>query len=222
MSMKRSGSTKASGHRTRAGQQKRLRTRERILAAAVEIYPKAVTDSPVIDDFIKAAGVARGTFYNYFKSTEEVLEATAKWLEDDLIVAIVAEMDAIKAPAQRVATGIRLWMAKADADPAWCAFIARYPRRGQLVEKQLTSDLRAGLRAGTLVCPSLGIARDLVVGTIREAMVRMVGSRVPSSFGDDVTRALLRGLGVPEDGIGPMLEEVHRLLQRRARETGDV
>ena len=34
-------------------------------------------DIPVVDDFVKAAGVSRGTFYNYFKSTSELFEAIA-------------------------------------------------------------------------------------------------------------------------------------------------
>src|SRR5215472_11412241 len=80
-------------HRTRVGQARRARTQARIIAAALRVFTEhGPQDPPVIDDFIRAAGVARGTFYNYYKSVGELLEATRKWLEDDFIESIEAEV----------------------------------------------------------------------------------------------------------------------------------
>ena len=58
-----------SDHRTRVGRQRRARTQARILEAAFEVFARKGPDAPVIDDFIQAAGVARGTFYNHFRTT---------------------------------------------------------------------------------------------------------------------------------------------------------
>jgi AcrR family transcriptional regulator len=82
-------------HRTRVGRERRERTQARIIEAALRVFAEKGPDAPIIDDFIKAAGVARGTFYNYYQSTEELLEATAKWLQDDLIVSIEAEIGSL-------------------------------------------------------------------------------------------------------------------------------
>ena len=72
-----------------------------------------------------AAGIARGTFYNYFKSTDELLQATSKWLSEELIEEIEGEVRSLTDPAIRFGLGIRLWMRWAQANPSWSLFIAR-------------------------------------------------------------------------------------------------
>lgn len=184
------------GHRTRVGMERRARTQARIVAAALRVFAEKGPDAPVIDDFIREAGVARGTFYNYFTRTEQLLVAVSKSLEDDLITAIDSEIAGVPDPVLRLATGVRLWLGWARADPVWCAFITRSRFRGPLVERQLAADLKAGHRAGAFDFPSVEIARDLVVGTILQAMHRLMTTRTPRRFTDDVTRTILRGLGV--------------------------
>src|ERR1700692_2087066 len=83
-------------HRTTVGPRRRARTEGKILEAAVHVFASKGPDAPVIDDFIKAAGIARGTFYNYFKSTRELLTATSTWLTDDLVQSIEKEISSFK------------------------------------------------------------------------------------------------------------------------------
>src|SRR5262245_30761874 len=90
--------------RVRTGAKRRTETREKILATAVHVFAAKGPVAPIIDDFIAAAGVARGTFYNHFQSTEELFVATAKSLEDDLIVSIVQAMEPLDDPVDRVTT----------------------------------------------------------------------------------------------------------------------
>lgn len=183
-------------HRIRVGRERRARTKSRIIEAAVHVFAAQGPDAPVIDDFIRAAGVARGTFYNHYKSTAELLTATTRWLEDDLILSIVAEMADLVDPLERLTLGVRLWLKKAAEEPAWCDFVVRVGQHGQLVERELNQDLRNGLAAGVFSCPSLGAAHDLVVGTIVEAMRRLADPSTPRSHADDVARTILRGLGL--------------------------
>ena len=46
--------------------------RLRIIEAALRVFAEKGPDVAVIDDFIHAAGVARGTFYNHFRTTEDL------------------------------------------------------------------------------------------------------------------------------------------------------
>jgi AcrR family transcriptional regulator len=184
------------GHRTRVGIERRARTKARIVAAALRVFAAKGTDTPVIDDFIREAGIARGTFYNYFTRTEQLLLAVSASLEDDLMLSIEAEMSELADPAARLATGVRLWLGWARADPVWCAFIVKSRFRGALVEQQLQADLRNGRRAGAFRFSSVEVARDLVVGTILEAMSRIMATPVPKSYTDGVARAILTGLGL--------------------------
>lgn len=184
------------GHRTRVGMERRARTRARIVAAAMRVFAEKGPDAAVIDDFIREAGVARGTFYNYFTRTDQLLVAVSRSLEDDLMRSIEAEMGDLQDPVERLATGVRLWLRWARTDPVWCAFIVRSRFRGRLVERQLTADLRDGRRAGSFGFTSVEVARDMVVGTILEAMHRIMTSPVSMAYPDGVARAILHGLGL--------------------------
>jgi AcrR family transcriptional regulator len=208
---------KVAGHRTRVGRERRARTRSRILAAALRVFADKGPDAPVIDDFIRAAGVARGTFYNYFPGTDELFEATSKWLEDDMIVSIEAEISRSKDPVERLATGVRLWLLRAADDGAWCSFVVRNRRRSPLVENRLATDLRNGQRKGAFSFPSVAVARDLTVGAVLEAMRRMAHERTPRTYVDDVTRIVLRGLGLSDTATEAALARPVPGLRRRAQ-----
>jgi hypothetical protein len=105
----------------------------------------------------------------------------------------------------RFALGIRLWLHWARSDAIGCAFVVRSRFRGSLVEKQVAADLRDGLEAGKFRFPGVEVARDLVVGTILEAMHRLMTSRVPRTFTDDVSRLILQGVGVDRRGIARLM-----------------
>lgn len=189
-------SKQVSDHRTRVGQRRRAQTRSQIVTAALGVFAAKGPDAPVIDDFIQAAGVARGTFYNHFASTEELLDAASRMLEDNVMRWTLAAIGDIDDPALRFATGVRLWLRWSQADKVGCGFVVGSRFRGPLVEKQLAADLKAGLDAGKFRCASVQVARDLSVGTILEAMRRLMTSRVPKNYTDDVARMILQGVGV--------------------------
>jgi len=205
------------GHRTRVGMERRARTKARILAAAMRVFAEKGPDAPVIDDFIREAGVARGTFYNYFTRTDQLLVAVSRSLEDDLMLSIEEEIAGLEGPIERLATGVRLWLRWARSDPVWCAFIVRSRFRGRLVERQLTADLRDGRLAGSFEFPSIRIGRDLVVGTILEAMHRIMTSPVSTAYADGVARAILRGLGLEAHTIRRLLARPLPKLRRPVR-----
>lgn len=184
------------GHRTRVGRERRERTRAHIVDSAQKVFAEKGPDAPVIDDFIRAAGVARGTFYNYFRTTGELLAAVTASMEDGLMVSIETGMAELTDPVDRLAMGPRLWLRWSQADRTLCAFIVRSRFRSELVESRLAFDLRAGRRTGGVRFRRVEIARDLVVGTVLEAMHRILTTRVPRTLPDDVARQILQGLGV--------------------------
>ncbi len=161
-------------HRPRVARDRRERTKARILESALAVFAEKGPDAPRIDDFIRAAGIARGTFYNYYRSTDELLEATSHVLEDALIESISIELNRLEDPLDRLATGIRLWLRKAQEDAVWCRFTVRVRRRASRVEQELGNDLRNAMRTGLIRTVDAKVARDLVVGTILEAMNRMI------------------------------------------------
>jgi AcrR family transcriptional regulator len=199
------------------GRERRARTRLRIVEAALHVFAEKGADAPVIDDFIQAAGVSRGTFYNHFRTTEELLTATSNWLEDDLMAAIESVNGAFEDPLRRLATGIRMWLHLSRGDAVFCAFLVRSRFRGRLVEQHIARDLGEGLQSGELAAPSITLARDLLVGAVREAQVRMMSARVPRSYPEDVARLILRALRVDERRIDSLLAAPVPDVARRPR-----
>lgn len=55
-------------------QQSETRVRERIIEAALELFPRHGYDGTSVETIVTKAGVTKGAFYYYFSSKEEVLE----------------------------------------------------------------------------------------------------------------------------------------------------
>jgi AcrR family transcriptional regulator len=209
--------TDGASHRSRIGEARRARTKARILAAAVRVFTTKGRYGLVIDDFIEAAGISRGTFYNYFPSVDALFEAASRSLEDDLMVSIETELAALTDPVDRLATGVRLWMKKAATDREWCAFVAQNDRRGENVEQSVLRDLADGREAGAFRFASIEAARDLLVGTLREAMVRLARGPVAPGHADDVARIVLAGLGLEPRAIEMQMKRRLPPMRRPAR-----
>lgn len=205
-------------HRPRVARERRERTRARILESALAVFADKGPDAPRIEDFIRAAGIARGTFYNYYRSTEELLEAMSHVLEDDLIRSITAELEPLDDPLERLATGIRLWLQRAAGSPVWCRFVVRVRRRAESVERELGRDLRESMQAGLIRVIDVHVARDLVVGTILEAMNRMTSQRVPKNYATGVAQAILEGLGADRRRIRSLLSRPAPAMKRPPRD----
>lgn len=179
--------------------------RERIIAAAIPVFAQQGPDAPVIDDFITAAGIARGTFYSHFKSTEELLVAASNATEDAFMAIVWPRVTQESAPERRLAVGVRLWLRRAQIDPVLCAFVVRNRLRTPFVERELSRDIGDGIRCGSLRVQSVEAGRDLLVGTVREAMARSMDKSMSPAYADDVARSILRGLGVEARSIERLL-----------------
>jgi AcrR family transcriptional regulator len=197
--------SKTINHRTRVGLERSNRTRARILDAAMRIFAEKGPDAPVINDFITAAGMSRGTFYNHFNSVDELLLATSKQLEDDLILSIEGEINAIESPSERVTLGMTLWLEKSRNDPVWCAFVNRVAHHSTMVESQLGSDLRDGIACGEFNCTDINAGYDLVVGSLRQAMSRFLSENPSPDYQKQIICSVLQGLGVTPKRITQLL-----------------
>ena len=112
-------------HRVRVGAQRREQTRLRLLESALSVYAEKGPDLAVIEDFIAAAGVSRGTFYNHFRTTGELLLALATSMSDEVLQVVDPIVLQFDDPVQRFATGTRLYMQMALRYPLWGAFLRR-------------------------------------------------------------------------------------------------
>lgn len=162
--------TSLENHRTRVGMERREKTRALLIKSAVEIFAIKGPDLPVIEDFIHAAGVARGTFYNYFKTTGELLAAVTGEMSDEVLSVVDPEVLKFKDPAARICMGTRLYVHIATRYPIWGTFLTRIGSRqvvrGKLLDFYLTRDVELGIAANRFTVGNALATRDIILGSI--------------------------------------------------------
>ena len=188
-------------HRVRVGAQRRNKTRLKLLESALSVLHDKGADAAVIEDFIAAAGVSRGTFYNYFDTVSELLLALATEMSDEVLATVDPIVLTCKNPVERFCTGTRLYMQMATRYPLWGSFLnrvgTRIATRGQLIEKYLTRDLTDAMNAGLIKVDDVLVARDMVLGSIFYGIETMVTEPTHADHPEHLVNSILRGLCVP-------------------------
>lgn len=186
--------------RAEIGRTRRARTRACLVEAARRVLAEKGPDAPMIDDFIAEAAVARGTFYNYFKAREDVIQAVAQDVLDSLSLEIAAMLRGIKDPAERIARIVSYCIRKAGADPVWGRLMVRMvssgPYLGNAMHREFVQDLKSGLASGRLSFESMPAALDLVKGTSIFAMRSMARGMESQTHAEQVAALTLCSLGL--------------------------
>ncbi len=190
-----------SDHRPRVAAQRREAMRGRLMRAALEIGafegPAAIT----IDSVIAKANVARGTFYKYFKTPDEVVRALSYEVSQSAIAYMHPEARAMKDPAERIAFGVRTTLEWVRHNPVMGAFFVRsgWPVLSDqhLFFVNVGASLEEGIASGRFASIPLELALSLVAGTTVGAIHELAQSERPPTFIQHTVEVILRGLGLP-------------------------
>lgn len=171
-------------HRVRNGAVRREQTRRRIMIAALKVFGDKGPDAASIDDFVDEAGISRGTFYNHFRTTQQLLDAVSAELSDGVMEVIDAMVLTYDDPIERMAAGCLSYMRLAIEHRAWGKFILRIGLQGQaggkLINIYLPRDLELARNLGLAKFPDLQTAHDLVMGTtVRSIQTVILGNAEP-------------------------------------------
>jgi len=187
-------------HRTRVAAERRERMRARLLESALAVFAEKGVGASVIQDVIAAAGVSQGTFYNYFRTNDDLLHAVANDLSNELIESIERQVVAYADPARRIAAGVRLYLHRGRAFPLLARFVVRtgvhIANPHNLVYRYLPPHLEAGFASGRFERIPLEVALDLITGQALLALARMLTDGAARDYPERVVVALLRALGV--------------------------
>lgn len=194
--------TKSLDHRTRVGADRREKMRMRLIESAMLVFARHGADGSVIDEVIRTAEVSRGTFYNYFRTNEELLVAVAAEVANQLLHIVDPVVRGQADPAARVAYGVRLTLMVARAHPHLAAFLDRVGPPAlsaqSLVTEVLPRDLAAGMASGRFDTMHPRLAFDLVTGPVLAGLHSLLTSEVPPTYAEDMAQAVLMSLGVPK------------------------
>lgn len=186
--------------RASIGMEKRERTRSHLIESAYRVFARKETDAVTIDDIIAEAGVARGTFYNYFQTREDILRAVAASLSDVMNQKIWAQYATIVDPAERMAIGLRQFLHQAMRDSTWGWVIVRIglvaAPLSETIERGVMSDLEAGIRLQRFQVENMQAAVDLVLGTALMAMRTILEGHTEPKYPEQITKLILKSLGV--------------------------
>ncbi len=181
-------------HRTRVAMERREKTRARLLKSALLVFSKHGADAKVIDRIISVAGVARGTFYNYFRNNEELFAAVSKESADEIIRIVQPFVDQFRDPAARVACGVRMVIELARIRPVLAEFVVRggpsVLGQSVVVSDAVMRDIRDGMTKGRFNVSNERLAFDLIVGPVIMGFNATLGKKVPDNY------AQLQSLGV--------------------------
>jgi AcrR family transcriptional regulator len=207
--------------RASIGLEKRERTRSSLIAAAYRVFARKEADAVTIDEIIAEAAVARGTFYNYFQTREEVLTAVAAALSDEMNHSLWAQSAEIEDPAERMAIAIRQFLHQAMRDSTWGWVIVRFglvaAPLSETIKTGVTTDLEAGMRLGRFQVDNKQAAIDLILGTGLMAMRTILGGYSESDYPEQIAELILKTLGVDQGEAHSMAFQV---LEPLPSETG--
>lgn len=193
----------APGRRREIGQEKRIRTRSRLLVAAARVIAGLGEKKATIEDFIQAANVARGTFYNYYSTKADLLDDLWATVGRDPFKAIGAYCAPIADPAARLGTQVRLVLAYARSHPSWGWLVYALSADAESVNADLMTfprpDLIFGRSLDRFRFSSLEAASDVAVGVVRRGLNATLAEGRGGDYADELCALLLRGLGISDD-----------------------
>jgi AcrR family transcriptional regulator len=186
--------------RAEIGREKRARTRAQLIAAAKSLFAGQAVESVTVDDIVREAGVAKGTFYVHFEDLHGLTAAVAQDLVQSFDELLQPGRLSLSEPALRIAFGCSCWIDKALNDPGWARVLARMvtstPNVGEVARSRLFEDLRRFSKGP----PQGGVSPELGLEIVFGIMVQLVGAfgegRLSRRHREDAIRAILRAIGL--------------------------
>ncbi|MDY7079378.1 MAG: TetR/AcrR family transcriptional regulator [Chloroflexota bacterium] len=98
-------------------ERKKMETRQRLMEVALQLFRKHGYAATTVKQIAETADVAKGTFFNYFKTKDTILPALAEWQLQQLEDALLPERGAPASPVARIKLALRLVAEDPLTDP---------------------------------------------------------------------------------------------------------
>ena len=186
--------------RAEIGREKRARTRAQLVAAANSLFANQAPESVTIDDVVRKAGVAKGTFYVHFDGLKALTAAVAEELVQTFDELLQPSRLFINQPVLRIAFGCGSFINKALSDPRWAALVSRMaaaaPKGGELARRRLFEELQQFAKELPGDGTSAELKLEIVIGIMLQLMRALGEGRLSSLDRDAAVGAILRAIGL--------------------------
>ena len=178
-------------------------TEDRIRTAAVSLFTEKGTTDVTISELALKAGVARGTLYRNFESTESLFDAVVAEFSEEMHERVTRTFIGIDDAAMRLAIGVRLWVRYAHDDPMMGRFAVRFALTEPSLRAVITGppmrDVNLGIVADrySVEASMVSSIASLVIGATVSAMWMVLeGHQTWREAGSSTAELILRSLGI--------------------------
>lgn len=181
---------------------RRVTTRRRLLDAARRIVAERGVDGLTVAEITDAADVGFGTFYGYFETRDDLVDALLGEAAEEL----GGENDRLTAeledPAEMVAVATRNTITSIDRDPIWAAFLvhaafSKHPQIWTALNKRMMRDVTTGLERHRFTIEDLGTVPFLIGGGVLAVLRGKLDGVLEPGAEIDAAAGVLLLLGLP-------------------------
>jgi AcrR family transcriptional regulator len=209
--------------RAEIGREKRARTRAQLIAAASALFARQAVEAVTVDDVVREAGVAKGTFYVHFKDLHALIASVADELLESIDELLQPVRLSIEDPALRIAYGCSCFVDKALSDPGWAGLavrmVATVAKGGELARRRLYEDLKQHAKRLPQGSVSAELSLEIVVGILLQVLGAIAEGRLSSRDREGAIGAILRAIGLDARRVKSVLA---RLPARRDAARSDL
>lgn len=180
------------------------RTRDALIVAGLDLLAERPIDAIPIDDVVRRAGVAKGSFFNHFSDKNAFAAAISKAVRQELENLVATANATVTDPVERIAGGMRVGLEFAMHQPKRSQALMRSLGAASLkdhpLNRGLLEDLERAAAAGLLRPEALrmGVPYWLALNQVlmQTALNRKAPDEAPRQRLADMLVLGLTGLGV--------------------------
>jgi AcrR family transcriptional regulator len=185
---------------TTRNERRRAQTRARLLAAARKLFATRGFEQTTIRDIAGDADTALGSFYNYFRTKEDVLAALLEEVLGQHLELLEQRQRQAEDVAERVSIAHRHLLATVHSDPEWGWLLVRLDVEHRILEHVLAEsamrDLRDGIDTGRFAVTDADVALQASGGALLAVMHAALRGVLPAGYDRAHAEGILRSFGV--------------------------
>lgn len=182
-------------------ERKAVATRRRMIEAAKQQMALGGPESITIQLVTEGADIGQGTFYNYFRSRDELIDTVII----DVVENLGRKLDKLTAglpdAAYIYSYSARHLMHTAVSDPVWGWFMVRLgiaqEKLLEVLGPRASRDIQIGVDSGRFSIDSVSLASAMTFGSLLAVMHNYLDGDRLHDPSDTYAEALLRMVGVP-------------------------
>ena len=181
-------------------ERRKARTRANLLAAARHLFASRDVERTTVAEIAEHTDIAIGSFYNYFPTKEELLDALIEEAQSEQLRVLRLRQEQVRDPAEKISIAHRhlVRVMRTDSDWAWLLVRLEFPRRVALSAfgDAAGGDLRAGIRAGRFRVTNPTLALNASGGALCAVIHAELVGEGSSNADSEHAEGVLRSFGL--------------------------